>query len=139
MNDERFRYAENADNKMLRARAVLEVAKALRSGVLVRPRKCERCSTKCKPVGHHHNYALPLEVEWLCASCHRCRHLAKHNLMPAGRPGPVLIQRISAHLGKELHTQVKVRCIELEITMQKGIIEAVNFWLKEGRKKEKAA
>lgn len=40
------------------------------SGVVVAPDRCSECS-KVGPVdGHHDDYAKPLEVRWLCRSCH---------------------------------------------------------------------
>lgn len=30
---------------------------------------------KCTPDGHHWNYAYPLNVVWLCRSCHKIVHL----------------------------------------------------------------
>lgn len=55
------------------------VRDAIKAGELVRPEFCERCGvapgmTKTgapKIQAHHHDYALPLEVEWLCTKCHR--------------------------------------------------------------------
>ena len=60
--------------------ARLEVQKALRSGVLVKPNVCERCylhDEVCGPLDcHHESYALDqwLVVQWLCNSCHKRRH-----------------------------------------------------------------
>jgi len=51
-----------------------KVQAALRSGVLVRPDNCEKCGLKCKPHGHHDNYASPLAVRWLCIDCHAHYH-----------------------------------------------------------------
>ena len=55
------------------------VRMAVAKGKLIRPNRCERCD--CKPVltsngrskihAHHDDYAKPLKVKWLCASCHR--------------------------------------------------------------------
>jgi len=40
-----------------------------------RPTECERCD---EPYGrieaHHEDYSKPLEVVWLCISCHRVAH-----------------------------------------------------------------
>lgn len=46
--------------------------KALRSGELER-RPCEVCAHP-KSDGHHDDYAKPLEVRWLCRSCHKLHH-----------------------------------------------------------------
>jgi len=51
-------------------RAYSAVQQALREGTLTRPGACIRCLSSCKPDAHHADYAKPLEVEWLCRSCH---------------------------------------------------------------------
>ena len=43
---------------------------------LHRPEQCERCGSACKPHGHHHDYNRPLDVEWLCPTCHMATHRA---------------------------------------------------------------
>jgi hypothetical protein len=53
------------------------VARALRMGDLVRPGKCSRCEKIGRVDGHHSDYSKPLEVVWLCSSCHRKQHLRK--------------------------------------------------------------
>jgi len=52
-------------------RAHQQVYLAVKSGTLVRPTKCSRCEKECKPEASHHDYSKPLDVEWLCAKCHR--------------------------------------------------------------------
>jgi hypothetical protein len=53
------------------ARAYKLVAKAISSGELVRPEVCERCqAVGVRICASHDDYAKPLEVEWLCDSCH---------------------------------------------------------------------
>ena len=48
---------------------------ALISGKLFRPSACSKCSITCKPEAHHHlGYYRPLEVIWLCKSCHVSSH-----------------------------------------------------------------
>lgn len=52
---------------------------AIDSGKVVRPETCEKCGRRPKRdrlgrsriEGHHHDYAKPLDVEWLCDSCHK--------------------------------------------------------------------
>lgn len=53
------------------------VARALTSGALVRPVTCQDCHALCKPEAHHDDYAKPLDVRWLCRSCHRHAHEVK--------------------------------------------------------------
>lgn len=43
---------------------------ALISGKLIKPELCARCSKPGRIEGHHPDYSKPLEVEWLCKSCH---------------------------------------------------------------------
>ena len=52
---------------------------AIRNGVL-KPEPCLVCHRPCgrgkkKTHAHHENYGKPLEVVWLCSSCHRKVHL----------------------------------------------------------------
>jgi hypothetical protein len=43
---------------------------AVRAGRLVRPATCERCGCSCRPHAHHEDYSRPLDVMWVCRSCH---------------------------------------------------------------------
>ncbi|NIO76290.1 MAG: hypothetical protein GTN69_10510 [Armatimonadetes bacterium] len=54
-----------------------KVAAAIQSGDLVRPGLCSECNAECKPVAHHDSYDKPLNVRWLCRSCHG-KHHAEH-------------------------------------------------------------
>ncbi len=55
------------------------VNKRVKSGKLKKSKFCERCGNPDKPAtdgrstihGHHHDHNFPLDVEWLCAKCHR--------------------------------------------------------------------
>lgn len=54
-----------------------QVLNAVYRGKLVKPDACEMCGTatsKAQLHGHHADYARPLDVEWLCRSCHRAVH-----------------------------------------------------------------
>lgn len=50
---------------------------AVKNGDLIPATHCEDCG---KPAdgraldGHHHDYSKPLEVTWLCRSCHKYEH-----------------------------------------------------------------
>lgn len=50
------------------------VAYAVRFGQLARAEACERCGAVGPVDGHHHDYSKPLDVEWLCRSCHMDHH-----------------------------------------------------------------
>lgn len=45
-------------------------------GAWVCPELCEECRRPSKSMrAHHENYFQPLRVKWLCASCHKNRHV----------------------------------------------------------------
>jgi hypothetical protein len=52
--------------------AYARVKLALKSGALVRPDACSRCggSGNGRIEAHHEDYDKPLDVIWLCKSCH---------------------------------------------------------------------
>lgn len=56
------------DKHPLAAKARAAVARAVRSGKLIR-RSCRVCGNK-KTTAHHEDYSKPLEVEWLCVTHH---------------------------------------------------------------------
>lgn len=56
------------------------VARALKSGDLVKPEACENCYQSVNVIieGHHPSYMKPLTVEWLCRKCHRSADRRDH-------------------------------------------------------------
>lgn len=61
-------------NKVKYAAHVL-VSNAVRDGRLVKADKCEQCETSETILhGHHDDYTKPLDVRWLCPSCHSAWH-----------------------------------------------------------------
>lgn len=74
-NKEAIKAKRRADNAMNRQKvsARNKVRKALASGRLTKDKKCARCFASDRPLeGHHHlGYDLPLDVVWVCRSCHR--------------------------------------------------------------------
>lgn len=55
----------------LSALATKKVRQAISEGVLIRPKFCEQCGrTGCRIDAAHEDYSLPLQVKWLCRSCH---------------------------------------------------------------------
>jgi len=55
-----------------KVRAQQMVQRAVRAGRLVR-KPCEMCGAG-KTVAHHDDYSKPLDVRWLCHSCHKSHH-----------------------------------------------------------------
>lgn len=58
----------------MRHEARWKTRRAIASGKLTR-QPCEVCGEP-KTQAHHEDYTKPLEVQWLCVSCHRARHAA---------------------------------------------------------------
>lgn len=51
------------------------VAKHVKLGKLLRPKRCQKCKTdQGKMEAHHEDYDKPLEVVWLCFKCHKKIH-----------------------------------------------------------------
>lgn len=55
---------------LLIARAHYAVKAAIKRGDLVRPTICEQCGKAARIEAAHRDYTLPLDVRWLCKSCH---------------------------------------------------------------------
>jgi RNA polymerase-binding transcription factor DksA len=61
-----------------RVLARLKLQRAVREGKIEKPSHCEDCKAPIPKEllhGHHKSYSEPLQVEWLCASCHHDRHI----------------------------------------------------------------
>jgi hypothetical protein len=71
-NHSKKKWRENNPKKV---KASQMVNNAVRDGRLDKPDECSSCGSKAKLVGHHSDYDKPLEVEWLCSTCHRQIHL----------------------------------------------------------------
>jgi hypothetical protein len=62
-----------------RGRAYASLKRAIKAGALTRPSYCEKCGVdpgtrtdgRSLVQAHHDDYDKPLEVQWLCPSCHR--------------------------------------------------------------------
>lgn len=66
------------------------VETALSQGRLKRPEVCESCNTIDKNSvlhGHHDDYSKPLDVRWLCRSCHIKHHVALRKAEGTYKPG----------------------------------------------------
>lgn len=48
---------------------------AIKSGRVTKPCECQECgNSNGKIHGHHHDYAFPLDVKWVCPMCHTKIH-----------------------------------------------------------------
>lgn len=61
-------------NYHLKDECVKIVAHAFKTGQLVRPERCAWCGDYDSIYAHHEDYSRPLDVVWLCGSCHQRRH-----------------------------------------------------------------
>jgi len=65
----------------LRVHANKLAAKAEKEGKLISPNICEDCGIEDFSLHKHHtNYTEPLNVTWLCNSCHLARHKPKERV-----------------------------------------------------------
>ena len=59
----------------VRAQAILNYA--IKSGKIIKPKNCEKCTKEKRLCAHHDDYSKPLKVKWLCSSCHKIEHAIK--------------------------------------------------------------
>lgn len=69
-----------------------EVATEIRGGRLTRPPTCQQCRAGGKVEAAHFDYGQPLEIRWLCVSCHRRWDKAE----PKGGTSSVILRRAEA-------------------------------------------
>jgi hypothetical protein len=83
---ERYQSSEEGKAALLRSRhrwraknsekrqAEIVLCNAVRDGRLEKPDACESCNQGGRIHGHHYDYSKPLDVHWLCPSCHAFVH-----------------------------------------------------------------
>lgn len=67
------RRLQTEDPEMFRlaCNARMAVHRAVKRGTLVRPDLCSQCNQPSRRIeASHHDYTRPLDVRWLCSSCH---------------------------------------------------------------------
>jgi len=68
------RFRENNPEKY---EAHMAVTVAVASGKLVKPDACQDCGAAVPLQAHHEDYSKPLDVMWLCSSCHAKHHYSE--------------------------------------------------------------
>ena len=53
------------------------VERAVKSGKIAKPNKCQCCGNSSKLEAHHNDYSEKLSIIWLCPACHKQYHLGK--------------------------------------------------------------
>jgi len=76
--DNKERYIEyqtkwSIDNRE-KKRAHVAIYDAIKRGDIIKPTKCSKCDKEKRLHAHHEDYTKPLEVKWLCQSCHIAEH-----------------------------------------------------------------
>lgn len=77
-------YARVSSRKI---KAKQAIARLITAGRICSPWVCENCHTVEKLDAHHDDYAYPLQIRWLCRSCHQRWH-AEHGEAPNGATPP---------------------------------------------------
>lgn len=73
-------YKKNA----IKRKSAVVLRTAMRSGRVVAAKICEECGSARNIEGHHEDYTKPLEIKWLCSTCHGVRHQEINDLIYAG-------------------------------------------------------
>lgn len=68
------RKAARASKTPIARRAHNAVLRAMKRGILARPTACTKCGRVGRVQGHHEDYSQPLQLVWLCSSCHLLTH-----------------------------------------------------------------
>lgn len=81
--------AANQARVLIVRRAASAVRSAIKRGLLQRPSACDQCNGQDGRIeAAHHDYSRPLDVRWLCASCHRTWDRAMPKTISSGLKAP---------------------------------------------------
>ncbi len=90
-----------------RERAHYLLNRAIELGDIVRPELCQKCggvSPDRALDGHHPDYSKPLDVEWLCRTCHMRTHYqtsSEESVLVAVKMDAKLAVAIKHHCAKQ--------------------------------------
>lgn len=103
-------------------RAVRRIfAVAVRSGFTVVQSVCNRCGGSGVMHGHHADYTKPLDVEWLCPSCHKKEHINgpwPPRRKPKPRPKPAPMARRSLNRLSTLGDRLREQRTQRDLTLR---------------------
>jgi len=71
---ERERMRSRRRNRGLKSYCRFILNDAVKCGIVIKPDTCSECPNRKKIQGHHYSYYRPLEVVWLCITCHAKLH-----------------------------------------------------------------
>jgi hypothetical protein len=66
-----LRNAVTMNETVRKRRCRILCIRAIKFGIIKRPDYCHCCYAKCRVDSHHESYDAPLDVQWLCRSCHK--------------------------------------------------------------------
>ncbi len=68
------------DPNLEQNRARKRLQYAVKTGKIVRPKVCSRCSKEGVIDAHHEDYSKPLDVTWICRRCHNIENARRRRL-----------------------------------------------------------
>lgn len=109
-------------NPHLATKAYFLVGRAVASGELARPLECSECRRVHRQIqGHHEDYAKPLDVVWLCPSCHQRRHRFSRNPYATMLRVPV-----DSELRRAIKVEAAIQECSLSAVFERAILAYLN-------------
>jgi len=68
--EKHIKYQIEYHKKVKKFQVHQKVYYAVKTGKLIKPLYCEKCGENKPLQGHHHDYSKPLDVLWVCLTCH---------------------------------------------------------------------
>ena len=102
------------------------VHRAIRAKTLIKPACCDLCGQESKTDAHHIDYGKPLDVKWLCRTCHGIAHTEGHEWNPdcneqTGKEDIDLTSddfiRVNFSIPAKEYLQLMMECEERKITL----------------------
>ena len=82
---------------LVKKSARMQARNAIRRGEIERPDRCSFCSQIGKVHAHHADYDKPLNIVWLCASCHGMFHRLERAPTPRKRTREEMMALFKKH------------------------------------------